>query len=694
MQNKIMILFMALLLGISTSGSGFAKTLSASDSGMGTGYNSVEWQAVKLQEGIENKIKRSLRPVIAEDEYVIEVKVGLDLGKAEDPTSKKIIKSVQKKKVQFSNVAFPKNGDDFIVFNKLGLEAPIIGEEPVESQVSEAELNQKAAIELNDRYNLFNFLETVTINVTFDQGLSEKNRSNIKAILDGLSFYTKDAIPQFNIQFVDLKEPVVPDVKKDDKAKLDIQKEVAPPKKPVVEKEQIIQERRPDPTVEEDRFKNLDIMIGLIVGAVVIGLAGMFIAKQVFKHEEKIESNNVNTNTDESKVTEESVAEIEETLEEDYKDETGEEEMIDLTASDAQTVKINQGLERFRTVMQHHKSDAILLIKEWVKANETQENAALKALVQVLTDNELADIFKLMTADERSSWKSVLDGEMTKEEIAKAFVFISNGIIKKMMVPSLIDDYEVCDLLLSLSAEEAVKYCTQYPDLGVVFTNVLSAKVISEMFKILPQNIAMDIIERSTYFKREEILNQMPLLKSLLMKTKEGKEKPPFLKRIIEILPTAKADIERKLYATLLSHLSVEETSQIALSVLPSQIIDRLPGDVFAGVMGALSHDDQLNYLATLSANARETQLERFAPEGTKAREMIELELSEILDNEIHMRRLGGERKNEIMQNFLRVAREFLAKNPKAKKEVLPVTKDWLESIRAEVVPAKKSSAA
>lgn len=690
MQNKLIVLLSVILLAVANPVLVIAKTTMESSSG--TGYSSVEWQAIKLQESIENKIKRSLRPIITEDNYVIEVKVGIDLDRAEDPTPKKKIKSVQKKKVQFSNVAFPKNGDDFVVFNKLGLEAPIVGEEPIESEVSEAELNQKATIELNDRYNLFNFLETVNISITFDKSVSEKARENIKAVLDGLSFYTKDTIPQYNIQYIDLKEkPAKEEDKKDEKKQAAAVAKEAAPKKPEVIKEQIIQERRPDLDAREDRFKNLDIMIGMIAGALVLGLTALYINHKGNKVEETVTSVNENNDTVESETEEEVVAENTDSVDEENTN--AGEDMIDLTGNDAVTAKINLGLERFRTVMQHHKSDAILQMKEWIQSGGTQESEALKALVQVLSDGELTEIFKLLNIDERSSWKTMLDGEMTKEEIAKSFVFIGNELIKKMMVPSLIDDYEICDLLLSVSAEDASKYCVKYPSLGVVFANVLSAKVISEMFKMLPHDVAVNIIESSTVFKREEIMQQMPMLKELLIKAKESKERPPFLKRIIDILPTAKPDIERRLYTTLLTHLSVDEASSIALSVLPSEIVDRLPGETFKEVMGVMSQDDQVFYLACLNENSRERQLDRFAPTGSKIRDMLEMELEGLLGNDVQMKRLTGERKAEVMQNFLKAARNYLSKNAGAKKEVWPVTREWLESIKSEIDYQKKKAA-
>lgn len=629
----------------------------------------VEWQAIKLQENIEDKIKRSLNPIIKESDYVIEVKIGFDMDKAEDPSSKKIIKTIQQKKVQFSNTPLPKDGDDFVVFNKLGLEAPIVGEEPIESVTSEVELAQKAMIEMNDRFNLFNFLNTIDIKLTFDKNVPDKGKQNIKKIVEGLSFNTKDVVPQINIQYLDLKDSMV---KTDPKMVDGVN---GKGKGGVADKTN---------TSLAERFKNLDIMLGLIISALIFALVSLYISQKGSKVEEEHEGKNENSNDGKSEdvVTEEGTTE-EVPNEEEILPE-GDDMIIDLTKTDMQTMRIVEGLDRFRKVMIHHHSETILLVKGWIKVGKGSEAQALKGLVQLLDDNELGDIFKSLTIDERSSWKMCLDGELNKEEVSKAFIYISNSIIQMMMVPSLIDDYEICDMLLILSAEDASKFCIKNPELGVVFTNVLSSKIISDMFKVMPLEVSADIIERSTLFKKEEILALMPLLKETLMKVKDKRERPPFLKRILEILPTARPEIEKKLYATLLKHLSVEDVCESTISILPLELVSRIPDAIYREVVAIMPLEGQVQYFVSLG-DERYTQMDRIATKGSKNREMIDFEVNAVLKNDILTRKIMNEKKSSIDLDFLRDVRSFITAKPESQKEVYPLMIKWLEEIKVEI---------
>ena len=677
LKNKIfksysMLLTLALVLWISP----FSLNAKMSEL-QATPLMPVEWQAIKLQENIEGKIIRSLNPIIKESEYVIEVKIDLDLDRVEDPSSKKITKTQQKKKVRFTTSEAPKEGDDFVVFNKLGLEAPIIGEEAVDTETSEVELAQKAIIEMNDRYNLFNFLKGIEIKLAFDKGLTTKTRENIQKVIQGLSFNTKDIVPQINIQYLDIR---------DSRVKADEIKSPLAGAGGAGGNGKLELPKTPRASWDE-RFKNLDIMIGIIVGALVLGLVAIFISRKGSKHESVQESKNENENdgVSEEEHSNEENPETDEELSE------GEDDMgIDLTKTDPQTLRITTGLERFRKMTSMHFNEMILLVKGWIKIGKGSEASALKALVATLIDTELADIFKSLTADERNSWKMCLDSEMQKDDLARAFTFVSNKIMEALMVPSLIDDYEICDLLLALSAEDASRFCIDHPELGGIFANVLSAKTIGEMFALMPIDITTDIIERSSMFRKEEVIAQMPLLKEKLLEVKFKRERPPFLARIFEILPTAKPEVEKKLYSTLISHCEWEDVKDTALNILPKELVNFMPTKVYKAVVDLMPLDAQVQFFAIQDEEVRAINLDRFAPKGAKSREMLDLEVNALVKNEVGLKRLQGDGMAEIESNFLKIARNYICISVEAQLEMRSEVEIWLRKIKNELLERAK----
>lgn len=628
----------------------------------------IEWQAIKLQESIESKIIRSLTPIVNHDDYVIEVKIGFDSDRAEDPSSKKTTKMLQKAKIKFSTTDMPKDGDDFVVFNKLGIEAPVIGDEEVEIQTSEIEQAQKAMIEMNDRFNIFKFLNTIDIKLTFDKSLSNNTKENIQKIISGLSFNTKDVVPQVNLQYLDLSGSKVKNsaMALESISKKEKQNNKIEPKTPLIE-----------------RFKNLDIMIGIIVASLILGIAAFIIAR-VNSKEGHGNKNEEVASIEEKNIEPEGHINQDENGNEESDEDFEEDDMGSGSSKlEEQNEKIKEGLERFHKAMNNHYNDSILMIKNWIKIGKGKEAEALKALVEVLTDTELKDIFKALTLDERSTWKMCLDGEMRRAEIARAFIYIGHQVVNMMMVPSLIDDYETCVLLLDLTPEDAANLCMKHKKLGTVFVNVLSSSTISEMFKIVPHDKVVQIIESSSAFNKDEILNQMPILKQELLEIKARREKPPFVKRIIDILPSASPDIERMLYGTLLTYLLIEDVRDIAIRYIPTEIVDELPDHIYKDIVSTLPLDFQVQYFISLGDN-REVHLSRYAVKGSKSREMIDVEMSGILKNDLLVQKLTGEKKAKIRAEFVSAVRIYLGSNTEAQQEAISATFDWLKNIKNE----------
>jgi hypothetical protein len=204
------------------------------------------------------------------------------------------------------------------------------------------------------------------------------------------------------------------------------------------------------------------------------------------------------------------------------------------------------------------------------------------------------------------------------------------------------------------------------------------------MFKLLPIEVSADIIERSTLFNKEEIIGLMPLLKETLIEVKEKRERPPFLKRILDILPTANPDIEKKLYGTLLKHLPVEDICDSVISIYPAELISQLPDNIYKEVVSQMAIETQVQYFVSLGDD-RSEQINRVASKGSKNREMIEFEINSILKNDLLTQKIMTEKKSDINQEFLNLTRAYIVQHPDSQKEVFPIMKKWLEGIKRDV---------
>ena len=78
---------------------------------------------------------------------------------------------------------------------------------------------------------------------------------------------------------------------------------------------------------------------------------------------------------------------------------------------------------------------------------------------------------------EVTTWDSLDDSE-----ISQASAFISNEIIKDILVPSEIDDVEAADCV-KLSPEAAANFVKDDPELGKIVLNSMSDGFVSKIFE-------------------------------------------------------------------------------------------------------------------------------------------------------------------------------------------------------------------
>ncbi len=120
------------------------------------------------------------------------------------------------------------------------------------------------------------------------------------------------------------------------------------------------------------------------------------------------------------------------------------------------------------------------------------------------------------------------------------------------------------------------------------------------------------------------------------------------------------------------------------MKYLPWEIVGQLPDNTFKELVSSLPMDFQVQYFISLGEERREEELTRFAAKGSKGREMIDVELSVIMKNEILVKRIEGDRAFQIQSQFVDYARKFVSSNEAAQKEVAPLIMDWFNDIKRE----------
>lgn len=97
-------------------------------------YQSLEWQKIELESKIRNKYEKALAPIMTSKKYFINVDIKL---KGELSVAPDAAKKDAQPKLRPTNLAPDKAPEDTIVFSKLGMQAPVVGNNDDSSETTD-----------------------------------------------------------------------------------------------------------------------------------------------------------------------------------------------------------------------------------------------------------------------------------------------------------------------------------------------------------------------------------------------------------------------------------------------------------------------------------------------------------------------------------------------------------------------------
>lgn len=730
----------------------FVTALVAQEFGVGA-LPSLEWQRQSLEKNIEQKIDRNLAPILKSDEYLINIDIStsipetpdfytsehelemegsadgrlsqaeelaLEEGITPEEAQTKLDKKEKTKandsdkeddkdpqadrnnaKVKFSDASPDESAEDYILFSKLGIEAPLVdnfndfqpdgkilltmdasslnGQQSNQDQAQraarEAERRKKAELErmksqfqqreqkltrqikelenatrepsvieqawkYNQASDIFNNLRSVDITVTFNDKLKQVTRDSVERTLNGMNFGLGSVEPSLNIEYIPMDE-----VKVDERSFAQKAMEL---------------------------LEKFNLALGLILAALIIGALAYLMLKKYMSASQEQQDSNTNMN---GQLKSESSKEDE--------DESGKESgggaAGDASAEDAGL----DGYERLRAFLEKSPSDACLLIKRWIKTGEESENNALRGVVQQLDNASLVDIFKKLDEEEKGHWKSLLSKSLGPDKLKKAGLFISNQIVEEIILPSVIVDEEACDLLLRIKPHQAAGMIENKPELGMIILNVMNTKFVNQILSNVSEDKVEVIIQSSLEYTPEAVDSQMDNLKTALKQYLDQPVKVPFVEKVKELIPLASVSKELPLYNALASAGEIDAITEIATKRFPAFLMDELPENLLKAVMTRYPIDHKIPFLLSCEKSKRDFYLGISAPEGSKARDLIEIEF-ESAENDIAIQKKVRNNQEQLKQHFVDYLRNYLEEDKSFQGQVDEVVTNWVGEIAAK----------
>ncbi len=622
---------------------------------------STQWQKVNLEKEITEKVRNKLTPVIPDERFLVEVQIEVtppakpqftisqnDLDKKKE----QLKKLNEKQKIKINDYVPDELPKDYILFSKLGLEAPLI-EDILQYEIEKIQ-NQKyrpddkdnkkelAPIELpkleqqwkyNESLDIFKNLESINVLIKVNSEMNDTQKQELQKIING-----------FNLIYGDIKASV----------KLEFFNFLT--KKEVTTTQKYLSYL--------EKFSNI---VAAIVGVTLLGIFGLLMMRKLENLNFGQPGGQASTSTGAFTL------QNEESEDKDDSNSTPAPQAGEEADSNAMEFV---GIKRFKSYFLNNTQMATTLLKIWIKSDSNESKLALKALVQQLDTDELQDIFSLIDEDSREKWKSKLDSPLDKSNLIRANKFISNEIVSDIIVPHLIVDPELRELILDINTSQALRIIKQNEQLGPALIQVLSPQMIESILYKMDSDDAEALLATSATLNHKSLQASLMQIKSALQKTNTTEKLNVIIPKLKTLMKSANSTLEGTIFKTLSKNLDREQFLEFSTRHFPSDLIQDLPTELISDTLKSKSTEEKASFIYSLDESQYDFFYDAIAPVGSKARDIIELEMERINSTPEVQASINDE-KSALWSEFIHDIRNTINNNSSLSKLAKELISSW-----------------
>ena len=330
---------------------------------------------------------------------------------------------------------------------------------------------------------------------------------------------------------------------------------------------------------------------------------------------------------------------------------------------------IPTSVTRFTHFLDERQKDAISIIKRWLALMPNGSTEALFIIAQELNPESLVPLFEALSENERKTWKNSIGKIRANSNLEIGANFINQQILEEIIVPSNILDEEAKGLLYTLSVSECSSLINDNPELGPILFNTLASNYIAKVIPRLSDDIIQQITLASVEQSEEELKAQAGSLKEKLKQYHSELPATPFTDKITELLPFTTAENENYFFKAYAKTAPKDKVLQLLKHYVPVSVFPQLDEAVIKQVLATIPQKIFVESIVVMEEELSEKYLNILAPEGSKKREVLDIDIEGFQANDIELAKLQ-KRKDEILTQFINLSRQTIRNRPNLQEEI------------------------
>lgn len=333
-------------------------------------------------------------------------------------------------------------------------------------------------------------------------------------------------------------------------------------------------------------------------------------------------------------------------------------------------------LEYFTEFKQKYPEIFKEFVREQLSLNSANSIAALEYMRSLMSSEEIFSLVSLLNESDRFLWKSSIGKEKSIKDPARLMIYIKGEMTRAFIAAKPSVDPEIMELTLKLKTHDVAKFCQAYPDNAGEVLNLLNPNFISKVLDQLPIEKATILLESA--FDTSSI-GQESLKKNLLAYVSRSNKNSMAMK-LMKVLEGIEPKKEKMIYKHILKVSSTEELVEAAAKNCPLEVVWYLPKSSLNEVLAAYPLAKKARFLVSLDEDKKKQFIDASSAEGSSARQMIDMELKQIEENPIDLKRCLAQ-KDVLLLEFLKFLREFAGSNEQVLSDVKLACHQWFSQL-------------
>lgn len=597
----------------------------------------------QVEDKIKNKISDAISFLAEEKDYIVNIQILKDVTKPKSSAS--VSKVTKSESIPIEKI---KGDPDYLVYSRLGMSQtlPSVQNTEIKNAVSEP---------------IKEFIKAITVEVLYNKDWSEAKVKQVNELLGKLKFSTA-VVPKLNLTPISMK---IED------------------NKPAPIKQEEKQKSFSDLSVIEmaDIFSKFSTSLGVVLGLIVLGLmgflaAGKFVKGQKEQTDALIKSNKeIAESQNQAAMSEGSV---------DVAQETQAQEESQVTNGDGgenDRREIEASLEKFQTFMQKNFKATVLFIKKWVAEDSAEAGEAVTLLAQEVESSELMKILGELNSSERQLWRQKVSNSVANDLLGANY--IKKQILEEVIVPSDLLSEDTKALLFELSPDICVKIINEDDNLGALLFSTLSSNFLTKVVAKLESEKILSITALCAEKTDEDLKSLDGQLKAKIEENRTSKRESVFGGKVFELMPHVEPSKQQVFLSFIGQQGNVEKLESAIYKYFPLEGIDTFDNDSLKFFLSKLPQKNLVDLVVASDDDISSKYLNAVAPEGSPKREMLDLEINNIRNNELEVARVK-KNKAEVELFFLNVVRKLINGNIQVREMVSPAIETLKEKYLGE----------